>query len=174
MAIRKSILFAVLMLVSIMSTAQTATAPAQGEEKTDYTLKGFVAGGYIYNARENDHGAWIEIGGRLARVEAAMGFSRMSDPFSFRELQVVGRFHLSRTLALESGYAWGAICNPEECGGSWNNVRTRTPIAGIMYHQRISRTLESIVRMDIARWQLKPTEGKDDGVRIYVGIRFGH
>jgi hypothetical protein len=176
MATKKFILFAALLLIPITSIAQAPAAVPNAvmNESPDRTLKGFVAGGYIYNARENDHGAWLEIGGRLRRAEAAMGFSRMSDPFSFRELQAMGRFHLSRTLALESGYAWGAICNPAECGGSWNNVRTRTPVAGIMYHQRISRSLESVVRMDVVRWQLKPTEGKDDGVRIYVGLRLSH
>lgn len=140
----------------------------------DHDIKGFVGGGYIYNVRENDHGVWFEIGGKIKSIEAALNVSRMSDSFSFRELAAMGRYSLSRTFAIEGGYGWGAICAPAACGGPLNNVRTRTPIVGVMYHDRISRNLESVARIDVVHWQLHPTHGKDDGVRIFAGIRFGH
>lgn len=159
-----------LLLLTLCSTAFAANP-----SKPDKGVKGFFGGGYTYNVRENDHGFWIETGAMYKRFELSGGFFRMADaPWNYHEAQLMGRFNLSKTFSIEAGHGWGVICNPDTTCGAGNNIRTHTPIVGIMYRTPVNRRVDFIVRMDVTtHWQLPPTKGKDDGMpRFFVGVRF--
>lgn len=150
--------------------------------------QGFVSGGYLYNLREDNHGFLLEAGYAHPflhhSTDLSVGFFKMtSDPYKFREVQLMSRFWLDRNFAIEGGWGMGAVCftpqDPAACQFH-GTTRTRTPVIGVewagngLWHNLLWHS-RPVVRLDFTRWQLPPTHGQDDGFRMMIGIRWsGH
>ena len=139
--------------------------------------QGFVAGGYIYNVREDDHGAWVELGANYHRFGGTVDFSKMiSDPFLYREAQFLGRYRFVTNLSVEAGWIEGAACFAPEIPNSCqyhDTKRTHTPLVGLLWAAPPrGKRPQPVVRMDFTRWQQPPTMLKDDGFRIMFGVRW--
>lgn len=139
--------------------------------------QGFAAGGYAYNAREDDHAAWVEVGANVYRFGVAVDMTKwVSDPFRFREVALLGRYRVVSNFELEAGYGMGAVCFAPQIPNSCEfhgTIRTRTPIVGVEWlSPKTLVRLQPLIRMDFTRWQLPPTHGKDDGFRLLLGVRW--
>jgi len=143
--------------------------------ETKPTPSGYLAGGAIYNGGEGDAGFWVETGVKVKRWNFAAGASDMlTDAYRYRELELLTRYRLVNSFALEGGYGRGLSCRfapPASCDHehmSWN-----VPFFGVSYEQKIRKHLSGIFRGDVTPVQLSGhpfTHGKDDGLRVRFGV----
>lgn len=137
---------------------------------------GYVSAGYVYNAREDDHGAFVETGFEIHRFGAAVNFNKMvTDPYRFHEVELLVRYRFVHNMWAEAGWAPGAACFTPQIEHSCElhgTVRTRTPIVGLQWLAPTQSRFQPVVRMDFVRWQLPPTKYKDDGFRMFFGVRW--
>jgi hypothetical protein len=135
----------------------------------------YLAGGAIYNVREDDTGFWVESGLQRGRVAGGIGASDMlTDNYRYRELEGVGRFFVVQHFAVEGGFGLGLSCRfavPSTC--DHEHAKWYAPFGGVAYYQPLSQHFRGVFRLDVTPAQLsgRPfTHGKDDGLRLRFGV----
>lgn len=118
----------------------------------------------------------MEMGVDIHRIGFAVNFSKMvTDPFRFREVAWIARYHVAKHLSLEGGWAEGAMCFEPNVPNSCEyhkTQRSRTPVIDVQYLAASKHSFQPVIRMDFTRWQLPPTQLKDDGFRVFLGVRW--
>jgi len=132
-----------------------------------------VAAGYVYNSREDYHGAWVESGFRVFRgAELATAYSKFADPYRYQEVSAALRVPLLRIQRFEggpeAGYAIGSYTDTD--GDQAKGGVTRTWLAGAAAQIRIGSGWSWQMRCDL----VNPRTGgyKDDRLRMHFGLRF--